>query len=62
MRRQINDAMDIPALRVKAALTRLTEIKRLKHVGGSGPTTTYEIVPSPEPIRSQPWPEDTAGV
>jgi DNA-binding response OmpR family regulator len=46
-RRQINDGVDIPALRVKAALARLTESKRLRHAGGSGATTTYEIIPSP---------------
>jgi hypothetical protein len=41
-RRQIGDAVDFSALRVKAALVRLTESKRLKHVSGSGATTTYE--------------------
>lgn len=42
-RRQIGDAVTIPALRVKAALGRLAERKRIKHVGGSGVTTTYEL-------------------
>jgi FixJ family two-component response regulator len=43
-RRQIGDGVDFPSLRVKAALARLTESKRLKHVSGSGATTTYELV------------------
>jgi len=43
-RKQIGDGVDIPALRVKAALGRLTDQKSIRHVGGSGITTTYEIV------------------
>ena len=43
-RRQIGDGVDFPSLRVKAALARLTESKRLKHVSGSGLTTTYDLV------------------
>jgi DNA-binding response OmpR family regulator len=47
-RRQINDAVGIPALRVKAALARLVEQKHLRLVSGSGATTTYgKIAPSP---------------
>jgi DNA-binding response OmpR family regulator len=46
-RRQIGDGVDFPSLRVKAALARLTESKRLKHVSGSGLTTTYEILFAP---------------
>jgi hypothetical protein len=42
-RKQINDGVDFQALRVKSALARLTETKRLKHVSGSGATTTYEL-------------------
>lgn len=45
-RRQIVDGVDIPSLRVKSALTHLTELKRLKHVSGSGATTTYKIIAS----------------
>ena len=43
-RRQIGDGVDFPSLRVKAALARLTDLKRLKHVSGSGATTTYELI------------------
>lgn len=43
-RRQIGDGVTFSALRVKAALARLTEIKRLRHVSGSGATTTYGLV------------------
>ena len=43
-RRQINDAVGIPALRVKCALSRLVDLRRLRIVGGSGATTTYGIV------------------
>jgi DNA-binding response OmpR family regulator len=42
-RKQINDSVNFPALRVKAALARLTESKRL-NVSGSGATTTYEVI------------------
>ncbi|MCX6873155.1 MAG: hypothetical protein NTW21_05015 [Verrucomicrobia bacterium] len=45
-RRQIGDGVSIPNPRVKAALGRLTDQKRIKHVGGSGITTTYEIIPA----------------
>lgn len=45
-RKQIGDAVDFPSLRVRAALARLTESKRLKHVSGSGVTTTYELIAS----------------
>ena len=45
-RKQIGDGVVIPTLRVKAALGRLTDQKRIKHVGGSGITTTYEIIPA----------------
>ena len=44
--RQINDGVGIPVLRVKAALSRLTELKRVKHVSGTGATTTYEVIPA----------------
>jgi DNA-binding response OmpR family regulator len=44
-RRQIGDGVDFHSLRVKAALVRLTESKRLKLVSGSGATTTYEVTP-----------------
>ena len=40
--RQVREGVDFPVLRVKAALARLTDLKRLKHVSGSGATTTYE--------------------
>ena len=43
-RRQIGDGVTFGALRVKAALSRLTDEKRLRHVSGSGATTTYELV------------------
>jgi DNA-binding response OmpR family regulator len=46
-RKQINDGVDIPALRVKVALVRLVESKRLRHAAGSGVTTTYEIIAAP---------------
>jgi CheY-like chemotaxis protein len=46
-RKQIGDGVDIPTLRVKAALGHLTDQKRIKHVGGSGITTTYEIIAAP---------------
>lgn len=42
--RQVREGVDFSALRVKAALSRLTDLKRLKHVSGSGATTTYELV------------------
>lgn len=42
-RKQIGDGVTFSALRVKAALVYLTETKQLKHVSGSGATTTYEI-------------------
>ena len=45
-RKQIGDGVRIPDPRVKTALGRLTDQKRIKHVGGSGITTTYEIVPA----------------
>jgi hypothetical protein len=45
-RRQIGDGVNISTLRVKAALGRLTDQKRIKHVGGSGITTTYEVIPA----------------
>jgi hypothetical protein len=40
--------VETPALRVKAALARLTDLKRIRLVGrrGSGTTTTYELVAS----------------
>lgn len=43
-RRQIGNGVTFSALRVKAALSRLTDEKRLRHVSGSGATTTYERV------------------
>ena len=43
-RRQIGDGVNIPYLRVKAALGHLTDQKRIRHVGGSGITSTYEII------------------
>jgi hypothetical protein len=43
--RQVREGVDFSALRVKAALSRLTDLKRLKHVSGSGATTTYEATP-----------------
>jgi CheY-like chemotaxis protein len=46
-RKQIGDGVRIPNQRVKAALGRLTDQKRIKHAGGSGITTTYEIIGSP---------------
>ena len=42
--RQVREGVNFPVLRVKAALARLTDIKRLKHVSGSGSTTTYGLV------------------
>lgn len=42
-RKQIGDGVTIPGLRVKAALARLTDLKRIRLVGGSGTTTTYEM-------------------
>ena len=45
--KQIVEAVDIPVLRVKAALAWLTELKRLKLVSVSGATTTYEVIPTP---------------
>ena len=42
--RQIREGVDFPSLRVKVALSRLTDLKRLKHVSGSGATTTYEVI------------------
>jgi hypothetical protein len=44
--KQIGDGVVIPTLRVKAALGHLTDQKRIKHAGGSGITTTYEIIPA----------------
>ena len=38
------DGVRIPDPRVKAALARLTDQKRIKHVSGSGITTTYEVI------------------
>jgi hypothetical protein len=46
-RKQIGDGLRIPNPRVKAALGRLTDQNRIKHVGGSGVTTTYEIIAAP---------------
>lgn len=46
-RKQIGDGVTIPALRVKAALARLTDLKRIRLVGGSGATTTYEVTVAP---------------
>jgi hypothetical protein len=43
-RKQIGDGLRIPNPRVKAALGHLTDQNRIKHVGGSGVTTTYEII------------------
>lgn len=43
-RKQIGDGLRIPNPRVKAALGRLTDQNRIKHMGGSGITTTYEII------------------
>jgi CheY-like chemotaxis protein len=45
--KQVREGVDFPSLRVKAALARLTELKRLKHVSGSGATTTYELISPP---------------
>jgi FixJ family two-component response regulator len=46
-RKQIGDGVTIPALRVKAALARLTDLKRILLVGGSGATTTYKVIVAP---------------
>ncbi len=46
-RKQIGDGVRIPNPRVKAALGHLTDQNRIKHVDGSGVTTTYEIIGSP---------------
>jgi hypothetical protein len=45
--KQISEGVAFSALRVKAALGRLTDGKRLKHVSGSGATTTYEVQARP---------------
>ena len=45
-RRQIGDGVNISYLRVKAALGHLTDQKRIRHVAGSGITSTYEIIPA----------------
>jgi DNA-binding response OmpR family regulator len=45
--RQVREGVDFSSLRVKAALARLTESKRLKLVSGSGATTTYGLIPPP---------------
>lgn len=46
-RKQIGEGVTIPALRVKAALARLTDFKRIRLVSGSGATTTYAIICAP---------------
>jgi CheY-like chemotaxis protein len=46
-RRQIGDGVTFSVHRVKVALARLTDLKRLKHVSGSGVTTTYELISPP---------------
>ncbi len=46
-RKEIGDGVAIPALRVKAALARLTDHKRIRLVSGSGATTTYEVTATP---------------
>ena len=43
-RKQIGDGVRIPNPRVKAALGHLTDQNRIKHVDGSGVTTTYELI------------------